>query len=127
MYEMPECLLCVYIIHQLNVCLIFREVNGRTMSTDVENCYIIIRIDSAQVFYVLGMGVVQEIVQKALTFFIVFTEYMTSSRDVCGHRNQTSLHSTLEGSTGGFGPEGVAKSTVKCGGRTWAASKVPSL
>jgi hypothetical protein len=86
---MPECLLCAYIIHQLNVCLIFREVNDRTMSTDVENCYII-RIDSAQVFYVLGMGVVQEIVQEALTFFIVFTEHMTSSRDVCGHRNQTT-------------------------------------
>jgi hypothetical protein len=103
---MPECLLCAYIIHQLIVCLIFREVNDRTMSTDVEKCYIIIRIDSAQVFYVLGMGVVQEIVQEALTSFIVFTEHMTSSRDVCGHRNQNSLHSTLEGSTGGFGPEG---------------------
>jgi hypothetical protein len=79
------------------------------MSTDVENCYIIIRTDSAQVIYVPGTGVVQEIVQEALTFFIVFTflEHMTPSRVVCGHRNET----TLEGSTGGFGPECVAKST----------------
>jgi hypothetical protein len=38
---MPQCLLlpdniCAYIIHQLNVFLVFREINDRTMSTDVE-------------------------------------------------------------------------------------------
>ena len=94
---MPECLLapdviCAYITHQLNVCLVLREINDGTMSTDIEDCYIIIWIDSAQVFLRSNVCL-SEIVQEALTLtsFIIFPfmEHMASLRVVCGRRKGT--------------------------------------
>ena len=63
---------CAYFIRQLNVCLVFREVDDRTASTDVENCFIIIRTDSGQEFCILekrsGLGIVQEALRVVIVF-----------------------------------------------------------
>jgi hypothetical protein len=77
---MPECLLCAYIIHQSNVCLIFREVNDRTMSTDVKNCYIIIRLTALKCF------TFWEWMSFSFCQLHRLDILMTSSQVVCGAR-----------------------------------------
>jgi hypothetical protein len=74
-------MICAYFIRQLDVCPVGREVNDRTTSADIENCYIIIRIDSVQVLCVPekspGFGIVHEAV--TLFVFIKVLEQMTLS------------------------------------------------
>jgi hypothetical protein len=61
-----------YIICQLNIRLVFREVHNRTTSSDVEKCYIIFPIDSFQALCVLEKKEDRLIVQEFCTFFVAF-------------------------------------------------------
>jgi hypothetical protein len=66
MQEFPD-MICAYIIRQLDVCLIFREVHDSTASSDIENRLIIFPIDRVQAHYIL----------EKLFFIILFQEVIT--------------------------------------------------
>ena len=61
-----------YIICQLNIRLVFREVHNRSSSSDVEKCYIIFPVDSVQALCVLEKIFDLLIVQEFSTYFVFF-------------------------------------------------------
>jgi hypothetical protein len=107
--------LSVYFVSQLDVRLVGREVNDWATSTDVKYRYIIIRTNVAQGFCVFEKSLGSGIIQEALALFIVFEKLRQgmSSCSMLVIEIGAVITSTLEGSTGGFGPRGAAKSRVK--------------
>jgi hypothetical protein len=71
MQEFPD-MNRAYIICQLNIRLVFREVHNRTTSSDVEKCYIIFPIDSVQALCVLEKKGDILIFQEFITIFVLF-------------------------------------------------------
>jgi hypothetical protein len=61
-----------YVISQLNIRHVGREVYDWATSTDVKDGYIIVRLDSAQGLRIVEKFVDRSIVQEALAFLITF-------------------------------------------------------